>query len=219
MRLRAPGISLILTSALCFGCGPKHVSAPAPVDQGSFLVHFVAKPGETVRSLSKWYTGSEKPAKEIAQLSNVRESTPLKVGQRVLIPTAYVKKTTPPPKPKSRPNSQQVATKDEPAENNTMSGNEPSPGPEPLTPGRDPLDPNAWTAPTEQRGIDSNQEDKAVDVTSEKPDSSIGVAAEPDVPASKPVESFEELLLKEQLEVERLRREMQAAPSAGAAVE
>lgn len=219
MWLRVPGIWLVLASALCFGCGPKHVSAPAPVDQGSFLVHFVAKQGETVRSLSKWYTGAEKPAKEIAQLNNVRESTPLKVGQRVLIPTAYVKKTTPPPKSKYRPNSQQVVKKDEPAENNTISGNQPSPEPEPLTPEPDPLDPQAWTAPTEQRDIDTNQEGRIGDVTSEKPDSSAGVAAEPGVSVSKPVETFEELLLKEQLEVERLRREMQAAPSAGAAGE
>jgi hypothetical protein len=219
MRLRFPGISLILASALCVGCGPKHVSAPAPVDQGSFLVHLVSKQGETVRSISKWYTGSEKSAKEIAQLSNVRESTPLKVGQRVLIPTKYAKKTTPPPKPKSRPKSQQVVKKDEVAEKGILSGNESSPEPESITPEPDPLDPGAWTAPTEQNDSDTIQDGKTGDVTSEKPDPSAVVAAEPDAAASKPVESFEELLLKEQLEVERLRREMQAAPSAGAAGE
>jgi hypothetical protein len=81
------------------------------------------------------------------------------------------------------------------------------------------LDPGAWTAPTEQNDSDTIQDGKTGDVTSEKPDPSAVVAAEPDAAASKPVESFEELLLKEQLEVERLRREMQAAPSAGAAGE
>lgn len=216
MRLLVLRIWLVLTSALCVGCGPKHVSAPAPVDQGSFLVHLVTKQGETVRSLSKWYTGSEKPAKEIAQSSDVRDSTPLKVGQLVLIPKAYVKKTNPPPKPKALPKPQPVIGKNKPAETGAISSNETSPEPDPIPIEPDPSDPSAWTAPPEQSDMDTNQDGKAGDVTSEQSEPSAVGHVAPEVATSKPVESFEELLLKEQLEVDRLRREMQTAPSDGA---
>jgi hypothetical protein len=203
---------MLSASAVLVGCGPKHVSAPAPVDQGSFLVHLVTRQGEAVRALSKWYTGSDKPAKEIARLSGVSESAPLKVGQRVLIPTTHVKKTAPPPKPKARPKAPQIAKKDESAENATSSDPLQSPEPESAMSDPDPLDPSAWTAPTGDVETNTPNTAGSNDTKTGLVQEGLGVPTEPDVATTKPVESFEELLMKEQQEVERLRREMQAAP-------
>lgn len=86
-------------------CGPRYVQAPAPVDRGSYLVHIVTRPGETARSVARWYTGSDRPFREIAQISEVSEGGELKLGQRVLIPTFLVKKTNPPSAGSARPKS------------------------------------------------------------------------------------------------------------------
>jgi hypothetical protein len=83
MYRRSYSIVLSLLTACLLACGPKCVAPPLPVDQESFLVHRVTRDGETVRSLSKWYTGSEKLADEIAKASNVSVNTPLKPWQRV----------------------------------------------------------------------------------------------------------------------------------------
>jgi hypothetical protein len=179
----------------------------------------VTKQGETVRTLSKWYTGSEKPAKEIARVSNLRETTPLKVGQRVLIPTTYVRKTSPPPKPKARPKSQPIVKKDDGVDGAEMPGEEESPEPVALAAEPDPSDPGAWTAPSGLGAEDVNQDPHVGDVTTPSSDARAEGAIEAGAAVPKPVESFEELLLKEQLEVERIRREMQAVPAAGAAAE
>jgi hypothetical protein len=160
------------------GCEPKHVATPPPIDQGSFLVHRVTRNGETVRALSKWYAGSEKPAKEIARVSNVGENAALKPGQRILIPISYAKKKTPPPKPKAAPKAPPPAQAVE------------------LKESSDPkldVEPATATVKVDPPSAPSTNPDKA-----------------------KPVESFEELLLKEQSEVERLRQEMLNAPAAEA---
>ena len=92
--LRALGFAGLL---VVVGCN-RYVQTPAPVDQGSYLVHVVAANGETVRALTRWYTGSERAVREVANLNAVREGIYLKPGQRILIPTEYVRKTAPPPK-------------------------------------------------------------------------------------------------------------------------
>jgi hypothetical protein len=98
------GVSLLLLGALS-ACGPRYVQAPAPVDRGSYLVHIVTRSGETPRSVARWYTGSERSFREIAQISDVSEGGELKLGQRILIPTFLVKKTTPPAAGSVRPKS------------------------------------------------------------------------------------------------------------------
>jgi hypothetical protein len=92
--LRALGFAGLV---VVVGCN-RYVQTPAPVDQGSYLVHVVAANGETVRTLTRWYTGSERAVREVANLNAVREGSYLKPGQRILIPSEHVRKTTPPPK-------------------------------------------------------------------------------------------------------------------------
>ncbi len=218
MRPFALCFLFVSACALCASCGPKHVPAPAPVDQGSFLVHRVTSQGETVRSVTRWYTGSEKLVRQIAKESKVGEAAPLKVGQRVLIPLAYVKKTTPPPKQKPSTKSPKVVkgVKQEKKESPLIdeTGNESGQ----VSLEANPSDPSAWTVVPTEVGTESTQVDESTDPHTVASQTDVESAAAPDVVTTKPVESFEELLLKEQLEVERLRREMQAAPPAEQAV-
>ena len=97
MRSSHLWLMVLLGSAAICGC-TRYVKPPPPVDQGAYLVHVVASSGETVRYLTKWYTGSEKATKDIAAVNSVRDGYYLKQGQRILIPYSYVRKTAPPPK-------------------------------------------------------------------------------------------------------------------------
>jgi hypothetical protein len=170
----------------------------------------VTRQGETVNSLSKWYTGSEKPAKEIATASSIGEHSVLKPGQRVLIPNSYVKKTAPPPKRKPSPKSPPAPEKiDRAATDKAPEKSEQ--GVAALTDvGSVPIRAEEAGSPTKLSEAEPTILAEEIAVSSARPQEQPAVEkAVPNTEAAKPAVSFEELLLKEQSEVERLRREMQ----------
>lgn len=198
------------------GCGPRYVPPPEPVDQGSFLVHRVASRGESVSAISSWYTGSEKHAKLIAKANGLAERALLKVGQRILIPSAVVKKSTPLPKVKAVSNA--ITTSRIESDNRREGRDLDVKGDDVELSGDD----IEWQVPKEQSPPFEQAGQKLDGATIVQP----GLTANPDGTATVGVsgvgddsagaaESFEAQLLREQSEVERLRREMQSdAPTA-----
>lgn len=77
------------------GCSPSY-EEPVPKIEGEFLVHVVHGNGETVKQLTKWYTGSEENVPAIRRANKGISSGELKNGRRVFIPLALVVNTEPP---------------------------------------------------------------------------------------------------------------------------
>lgn len=80
---------------LLSACVPAYED-PAPKVEGEFLVHVVHSSGETIKQLAKWYTGSEDGVAAIRRANKGISSGELKKGRKVFIPITLVVQTEPP---------------------------------------------------------------------------------------------------------------------------
>jgi hypothetical protein len=72
------------------GCIQRYVDAPAPVEEGSFLVHVVRAPNESFPKILTWYTGTTLSQEIVLRYNPVVAQRPLKVGDRLVIPVELV---------------------------------------------------------------------------------------------------------------------------------
>jgi hypothetical protein len=76
-------------------------NSPKPARIGEeqrYLVHLVTNSYESFGKIAKWYTGSEKSAKELAELNANVALNGLQVGESILIPFGSLKTVAPMPK-------------------------------------------------------------------------------------------------------------------------
>lgn len=72
------------------GCLHRYVDPPAPIDEGSFLVHVVRAPDESFPKILTWYTGTTLSQEIVLRYNPVLMTRELKVGDRILIPQELV---------------------------------------------------------------------------------------------------------------------------------
>lgn len=70
---------------------------PVVVKGPAFIYHTVKYPGETLATISRWYTGRESKWKLIHTYNPEADPKSLQLGQRLRIPTQYVIRKTPMP--------------------------------------------------------------------------------------------------------------------------
>jgi hypothetical protein len=77
------------------GCFPSY-EEPTPKVEGEYLVHVVHGNGENIQQLAKWYTGSEENVAAMRRANKGISSGELKKGRKVFIPINLVVQTEPP---------------------------------------------------------------------------------------------------------------------------
>jgi hypothetical protein len=217
--------------AACFllfsGCVPAYED-PVPKVEGEYLVHVVHGSGETVKELAKWYTGSEDGVSAIRRANKGITSGKLKKGRRVFIPIDITVKTEPPLLVLPTPTPTKLIVITEPAK--PVEQPESLDGLEDLPLDRFEEEIGPADAKKGHQGRKLPEEDKDVMVLKGAP-TVPAVAAVPQaavvpqpaptaVPTALPagavksVEDFEsqvdKLLLKEQAELDQLRKELSA---------
>lgn len=87
---------LLITVAGCEIFTPP--KPPRIGEERRYLVHLVSSNYESFGKISKWYTGSEKFGKELAEINSKVAGNGLQSGESVLIPFASLKTVAPMPK-------------------------------------------------------------------------------------------------------------------------
>jgi hypothetical protein len=72
------------------GCMHRYVDPPTPVHEGSFLVHVVKAPDESLPKVLTWYTGTTLSQQIVLRYNPTITQRELRVGDRVIIPTELV---------------------------------------------------------------------------------------------------------------------------------
>lgn len=206
---------------------------PVPKVEGEYLVHIVHGNGETIKQLAKWYTGSEDGVTAIRRANKGISSGELKKGRKVFIPIASVVQTEPPLLVLPTPTPTKLIVIAEPAK--PVEQPESSDGLEDLALDRFEEEIGPADAKKGKQEKKLPEEDKDVMVlkgaptvpaAAAVPQAAVAAAAVASQPAPtavptvlpagavKSVEDFEsqvdKLLLKEQAELDQLRKELSA---------
>ena len=72
------------------GCVQRWVDAPAPTDEGAFLVHVVKAPDESLPKILTWYTGTTLSQQLVVKFNPFLLQRPIKVGDKIVIPMEVV---------------------------------------------------------------------------------------------------------------------------------
>jgi hypothetical protein len=86
-------VKRVLLSAIAvsfFGCVEHFVSAPAPEDQGAFLVHRVRSQEESFPKVLTWYTGTTLSQEIVARHNPFVLQRELRVGDTIKIPVELI---------------------------------------------------------------------------------------------------------------------------------
>lgn len=75
---------------LVSGCAPRWVEPPAPTNDGTFLVHLVRAPDESLPKILTWYTGTTLSQQIVTKYNVFLLERDIKVGDRILIPIEVV---------------------------------------------------------------------------------------------------------------------------------
>jgi len=76
---------------------PSEVKPPSPTSQPGFYIHRVRWPGETLSTISQWYTGSWKNWKSLSKANPSLHTNRIKIGDNIFIPEALIKSRKPMP--------------------------------------------------------------------------------------------------------------------------
>jgi hypothetical protein len=87
-------LSYLVVVALS-GCIHRYVDPPPPVHEGSFLVHVVKDPDESLPKILTWYTGTTLSQQIVLRYNPALTQRELRVGDRVIIPTEVVANNIP----------------------------------------------------------------------------------------------------------------------------
>ncbi len=77
------------------GCVHRYVDSPTPVHEGTFLVHVVKAPDESLPKILTWYTGTTLSQQIVLRYNPTLTQRELRVGDRVIIPTEVVANNNP----------------------------------------------------------------------------------------------------------------------------
>lgn len=83
-------IKLFIICVTCASCSQRLVSAPSPVEDGSFYVHIVRQSDETFPKILTWYTGTTLSGTLVTRFNPYLQERDVKVGDRVVIPLELV---------------------------------------------------------------------------------------------------------------------------------
>jgi len=76
---------------------PSEVKPPSPTSEPSFYIHRVRWPGETLSTISQWYTGSWKNWKSLSKANSSLHPNRIEIGNNIFIPEALMKSRKPMP--------------------------------------------------------------------------------------------------------------------------
>ncbi|MEA1946908.1 MAG: LysM domain-containing protein [Thermodesulfobacteriota bacterium] len=76
---------------------PSEVKPPSPTSGPSFYIHRVRWPGETLSTISQWYTDSWKNWKSLSKANPSLHPNRIKIGDNIFIPEALMKSRKPMP--------------------------------------------------------------------------------------------------------------------------
>ena len=94
-----PNLHFLATGRFCLaslvvialgGCMHRYVDPPTPVHEGSFLVHVVKAPDESLPKILTWYTGTTLSQQIVLRYNPTLTQREPRVGDRVIIPTELV---------------------------------------------------------------------------------------------------------------------------------
>ena len=90
-------LAVCLTVAFVTGCSPSEPLPPPVAPPPSDLWHTVAREGETLVKIAKWYTGDENQWSTILKANPSIEPKRIKIGSVIVIPAALLKTREPLP--------------------------------------------------------------------------------------------------------------------------
>lgn len=76
---------------------PSEVKPPSPTSEPGFYIHRVRWPGETLSTISQWYTGSWKNWKNLSKANPSLHPNRIEIGNNIFIPEALMKSRKPMP--------------------------------------------------------------------------------------------------------------------------
>jgi hypothetical protein len=76
---------------------PSEVKSPSPTSEPGFYIHRVRWPGETLSTISQWYTGSCKNWKPLSQANPSLHPNRIEIGDNIFIPEVLLKSRKPMP--------------------------------------------------------------------------------------------------------------------------
>jgi len=76
---------------------PSEVKPPSPTSEPGFYIHRVRWPGETLSTISQWYTGSWKKWKSLSKANPSLHPNRIEIGDNIFIPETLMKSRKPMP--------------------------------------------------------------------------------------------------------------------------
>ena len=83
-------LSIFFACGSMVGCIQRWGDAPAPTNEGAFLVHVVKTPDESLPKILTWYTGTTLSQQLVVKFNPFLLQRPIKVGDKIVIPLEVV---------------------------------------------------------------------------------------------------------------------------------